>query len=447
MDKYIRKAVFLVMLSLLIFILYGKLFFNTGEDIFLYVYGITVTIVIFGTFFLSERYKDPSVKIINEKLNAGKKLPLVSLMVAVYNDENIISRCVDSLISQSYPNKEVIVVNDCSTDKTKEVLRKYIDNPLVKIINLEKNVGKKRALAKAMQEAKGSIYLHTDSDSILDNDATSRIAEIFMYYDSVGAVSGHGRALNSDKNILTKIQDSWYEGQFSIKKAFESTYGTVTCVSGPLAAYRKEAIYNLIPAWINDTFLGDYWKFSTDRTLTGLVLANPYIGEKLKKKYSRDKFVKSIDYPCQEWDILYCKSAKSWTEVPDTLKKLIRQQVRWKKSFIRNLFFTGSFFWRKPLIPVLKYYLGSLFVLVGPFIIFRQLIYMPFVVGVYSSAIYYLLGVLFVGSLFAVAFKLEHKESRVWIYRPLMSLLSTFVLSWLIFYSLATIKKSIWHRG
>lgn len=65
----------------------------------------------------------------------------------------------------------------------------------------------------------------------------------------MGAVSGHCRALNAETNLLTRIQDCWYEGQFSIKKAFESVFGAVTCVSGPLAAFRRESIYNYIPAW------------------------------------------------------------------------------------------------------------------------------------------------------------------------------------------------------
>jgi hypothetical protein len=58
---------------------------------------------------------------------------------------------------------------------------------------------------------------------------------IFLADAEIGAVSGHCRALNGDRNLLTKIQDSWYEGQYSVRKAFESVFGAVTCVSGPLA--------------------------------------------------------------------------------------------------------------------------------------------------------------------------------------------------------------------
>jgi len=310
---------------------------------------------------------------------------------------------------------------------------------------LEKNVGKKRALARGLLKTKGEIILFTDSDSIVVPDALSKIIDVFNLDENIGAVGGHVRALNGDKNLLTKMQDSWYEGQFSIRKAFESIFGSITCISGPLAVFRREAIFNLIPAWENDSFLGQEFKFATDRTLTGFVLGNGIIANKLKKKYKNSIFVKKEDYHPREWKVVYCKSAKAFTIVPDTLKRMIRQQIRWKKSFIRNSFFTGSFYWRRPFLPALFYYLHILFVVVGPFIVFRHLIYLP-IQGNLFSAFLYLGGIFFIGSCFAIAYKIENKDCNKWVYRPIMSIFSTLILSWLIFYSALTIKKMDWHR-
>lgn len=262
----------------------------------------------------------------------------------------------------------------------------------------------------------------------------------------IGAVSGHCRALNAEDSLLTKIQDSWYEGQFSIRKAFESIYSSVTCVSGPLAAFRREAIYNFFPAWAADSFLGQEFRFATDRTLTGFVLGCEFIGEKLKKKYASSPFVTDVDYPLREWKVVYSKSARAWTAVPDSFQRLLHQQVRWKKSFVRNMFFTGAFYWRKPILPMLAYYVHIIFVLVGPFIALRHLILLP-LRGHFWSLPLYAGGVFFVGSVFGLAYKAQDKNSPKWIYRPLMSLLSVFVLSWLIFYSLATIRKMVWSRA
>src|SRR3989338_1576102 len=431
----------------LLFIIGIKFYSYDYSNVFLFFYSITVTSVIFFTFFLTYvRYKDISEIIDRKGLRGKLEKPKVSCVLAVYNEEKVISACIQSLIDNTYKNKEIIIVNDSSTDGTRELLSVFSSHKNVKIINLKKNIGKKKAIARGVLMADGEIFVFTDSDCVMAPDAIERVVEIFSYDKSVGAVSGHGRALNAKDNLLTKIQDSWYETQYSVEKAFESAYGSVTCVSGPLAAFRREAIYNYIPAWENDTFLGKEFKFATDRQLTGYVLGSLYIGKNLKKKYADSPFVKNVNYSEREWKVLYCKSARVWTVVPDTMKKLVRQHVRWKKSFIRNLFFTGKFYWKKPVAPALKYYLGALFTIIGPLIALRHLVYLPFQ-GDALSGVYYLSGIIFVGSLYGIAFKLENPKSSVWVYRPLMSLISTLVLSWLIFYSLLTIKKGVWHRG
>lgn len=274
----IRLFVEFLILLAIAFVLTGKLFFhNKNTLLFLVTYGIVITSVMLMTFIVAlVFYKDPYFFALEAIKKSGKrgKNYLISCMVAVKNEEKNISRCIDSMLRQSYSNKEIIVVNDGSTDGTLNILKEYEVAGKIILINLEKNVGKKRALGKAMLIAKGDIFAHTDSDSVWASDAMEKIANIFEYYKDVGAVSGHGRALNGDQNLLTKIQDSWYEGQFSIRKAFESVFGAVSCVSGPLAVFRKEAIYNFIPAWENDRFLGSEFKFATDRTMTGFVLGS-----------------------------------------------------------------------------------------------------------------------------------------------------------------------------
>lgn len=373
------------------------------------------------------------------------KNPLVSCIVAVYNEQDAIELCINSMVNQTYKNKEIIVVNDKSDDGTTKILNRLKKTHNIRVIHLRKNVGKKGALAKGILAAKGSIYAFTDSDSTWERTAIAKIAKIFEAYPDVGAVSGHTRVANADQNFLTKVQDSWYEGQYSIRKAYESVFSTVSCVSGPLAVFRKEAVYNFIPAWVNDSFLGQPFRFATDRTLTGIVLGNKFIGQKLIARYHDSKFQRVIDPP-REWRVVYSKSARAETIVPDTFKRVIKQQVRWKKSFIRNIFFNGPFYWRKPFAAALVYYMHIVFVVIGPFIAFRHLVYLP-LHGNFYSIILYVAGISFVGFMFGLAFKLENPKSHRWIYRPAMSLFSTLVLSWLIFYSIATIKKMTWSRS
>ena len=87
-----------------------------------------------------------------------------------------------------------------------------------------------------------------------------------------------------------------------------------------------------------------------------------------------------------------------------------------------------------------------LFVILGPFLAIRHLIYLP-LRGNIMSAVLYLAGIACIGFAFGLAFLHENPGSRRWLYRPAMSLMSTLILSSLIFYSAATIKKMTWSRG
>lgn len=437
------------MIMSLIIILGGKLLFNSvDQNTFLYGYGIVVTSGILLLFTVRYGfYRDPyheARALLNENPSTSPE-PFASIMVAVHNEEAFIRSCIDSLDRQTYPHREIIVINDASTDNTAAILDQLIYIPTIRIVHLSENIGKKGALAEAMLRARGDVFVFTDSDTILEPTAVEKTVTILNAFPDIGGISGHARAYNARKNILTRIQDSWYEGQFSIRKAYESVFGAVTCVSGPLAVFRRAAVFNLIPAWTNDEFLGNRFRFATDRTKTALVLANPRFTQLVRSQFSDSPFVARERHEPKEWQVVYTKSAQSLTEVPDTWRAFIAQQIRWKKSFLRNIFLTGRFYWRKPLPAALMYYLRALFVVVGPFVVARHMIWLP-LNGNYFSGVLYFSGVVFIGLLFAVGHKIERPHEHGWYYRPLMNFLSTFVLSWLVFYSAATIKNMTWSR-
>lgn len=71
----------------------------------------------------------------------------------------------------------------------------------------------------------------------------------FNANQAVGSVVGEIRIWNANRNMITRIQDASYNFSCNIYKAYESTFRSVTCCSGSLAAYRRAAIANLIPYW------------------------------------------------------------------------------------------------------------------------------------------------------------------------------------------------------
>lgn len=441
--KIAAVACCLVPLTLLV----GLRFARWSNDPLLTVYGIIVLLITTKVMFVSFTfYRDPSRHGASVLPLTGA--PLATLLVACKDDVDVIGRCVVSMIDQSYPSKEVIVIDDGSTDGSYELLQALAaENPGVfTLLRNDESIGKKRALVRALEGARGEYLIFTDSDCVLDEDAVAQMGQAFARKPDIGAVSGDARALNADRNILTRIQDTWYDGQFSIWKATESVFGSVSCVSGPLAGFRREAIWNYFPAWAADSFLGREFRFATDRQLTGYVLGQEWKGAKLKAEHVDSPFVKEVDYPAQRWRIEYVKSAMVWTNVPDTMKSMVRQQTRWKKSFIRNLAFSWTFYWRRGLAAGALFYAHALLVVAAPFMAFRHLIWAP-AHGAWLLSGLFIAGVMLKGGIWAVAYRIQNPGCGRWVYRPLMSLMSTFLFSWLLIYSLATVRKQIWVRG
>jgi cellulose synthase/poly-beta-1,6-N-acetylglucosamine synthase-like glycosyltransferase len=415
-------------------------------------YGMAVLTGTIAMLFIAyARYDDPAERTLLRRprdvagFPALGESPSVSLMVAVMNEAATIRQCVWSMVGSDYANLEVIVVDDGSTDGTTEILRSLEQEFPFTLIVMERNQGKKNALTRAAVGARGQILAFTDSDCVLAPDALARCVTALVRHPELGAVSGHARALNANATLLTRMQDVWYEGQFRVMKAAESTFGSVTCVSGPMAVFRREAIYNYLPAWATDRFLGGEFRFATDRQLTGYVLGQRWMGKKLKAANAASPFVTAVDYPERLWRVGYVNSSKVWTNVPSTFRAFYRQQIRWKKSFIRNLCFTGRFMWRRGPGPALLYYGHVLWVLAAPLMAVRHLIWAPSH-GLWFLTFLYLCGVTLKGSVYGLAYHFDNPRDPNWCYRPLMSLLSSLTLSWLLVYSAATIRRGIWAR-
>ncbi len=446
----VRRLVTLVLLVPLLALL-ARILPNLAKDPLLLMYGVAVLTATIVAFYLAyARYDDPSDPRFARVPNDADAPPLsprprVTLLVAVMNEIEVIDDCVRSMVTCDYPDLQVVVIDDCSTDGTAERLRELSEHLDFTLLALEDNVGKKNALVAGAKVADGEVIAFTDSDCILAPDALRRCVAALVANPGLGAVSGHARALNADATLLSRVQDTWYEGSFRVSKAAEASLGAVTCVSGPLAVFRRDAIWNYLPAWATDRFLGAEFKFATDRQLTGYVLGQKWLGRRLKERNADSPFVSEVDYPERTWRVGYVRSAKVWTVVPESGRAFFKQQIRWKKSFARNLAFTGRFMWRRGFGPAFLYYGHSMFVILAPVMAVRHLIWAP-VNGLWMLTALYVAGVLVKGCAWGVSYMIDHPGSTRWRYRPLMSLISSVLLSWLLPYSLLTIRRGIWSR-
>lgn len=130
---------------------------------------------------------------------------LVSIIIPCYNVSNYIKKCVDSILNQSYKEIEIILVDDCSTDNTKEIIKALAkESKKIKIIFSKKNQGPGGAKNEGLKEATGKYIMFIDSDDYIDTSYVEimvNAAELNPKYDIY--TSGFKKVTDKDE-ILYK---------------------------------------------------------------------------------------------------------------------------------------------------------------------------------------------------------------------------------------------------
>ncbi len=386
-------------------------------------------------------YKNPA------RAKAGNAL--ASVIIPVYNQEHMIDVVISAIFKSTYKNIEVIAVNDGSKDKTKDRLADLSNRyKSLKVIN-KKNEGKRNAVATGFKYAKGNYIVLIDSDSVMDENAIEEFMKTFNSDPKIGSVVGYAKIWNAKKSFLTKCQDVWYDYAFNIHKTTESVVGNVMCCSGCLAGYRREAIEEFIPYWIKARIQN-----SDDRDLTTYVIAKPWakrelapISKKLLESGANYDDAEDRMLTAQtlvEWKSVYVASAVAYTEVPDNVRSYLRQQTRWKKGYLRSNFFVSTFFWKKHPVISSIFYTEFMTTFTAPFITVIVLFYEPFILKNYWIPLAFIGGSLIAGLAHGIDYKFRDPNSKNWRYKPIMNLITSFGLSWLIFPALVTFRKNQW---
>jgi hyaluronan synthase len=375
---------------------------------------------------------------------------LVSVIIPVYNQENLIEKVVNAIFLSTYQNLEVVAVNDGSKDNTKQVLDELARKNLqLKVIH-KKNGGKRTAVATGFYAAKGNFVILIDSDSIVDKYAIEEFMKVFSANPKVGGIVGNGKVLNANKNFLTKCQDAWYDYSFNIGKTSESIFGTVLCLSGCLAAYRRETISAFMTYWANDKI-----QYGDDRNLTTFAIATPWAKSQLAP-LRRHLLTSMASYDdaedrgltaqamAVEWETVYAPTAVVYTDVPEDFRTYYRQQTRWKKGYLRSTFFISAFFWHKNPIMALLFYLEFMSAFIAPVVIFSIFIYGPIFLHSYIYPITYVVGQLLIGTVMGLDYKFRDPTAKQWMYKPVMNLMSSFILPWVLFPAIRGFKKNGW---
>lgn len=347
--------------------------------------------------------------------------PKVSFVIPCKNEEKAIRKTVTKCFEVDYPidKVEVIVINDGSTDKTIDILRELQRQYAgLTVVDWKENRGKRHGMAEGFKRAKGEIIVQLDSDSYIVPESFRELIKPFKNPE-IGAVCAHADPENAEENWMTRMQAAYYFMSFRILKAAESTYGAVLCCSGCSSAYRKDVVMPIMDIWLNEKFLGLPVTWGDDRGLTNWVIKRGY-----KTVYTYD--------------------SKAYTIVPTTLKQFMKQQVRWKKGWFVNSTILSRFIFKEQPFVALVYFLPlTLLTLLTPFMAARALFYMPIVKGGTTFS-FYVLGVFLITSLIIIYYRIVAKENKYWPYLFIWSGLNTIILSFLLFYALATIQDRKW---
>lgn len=399
-------ALIAFVLAALVWTKYQSLDFFWFAPVF-YVYSLTLALFLLSRFYISWRHRAPVL---------GTYTPSVSIVISVRNEEHAITRTVETCFETDYPSdkREVLVVNDGSTDGTLRVLKELQKRfPELQVFS-QPPTGKRAAMAQGVKNAKGEIITFVDSDTFLFRDALRHI--VCGFEDpSLGASAGYTEVENCATNALTGLQEVRYYVSFRLLKASEGFYAAVTCCPGCLSAYRRKYVLEILEPWRNQKFLGAEATFGDDRSLTNFIL----------RKYR----------------VIYNDLAVASTLVPDTWGQYLRQQLRWKKSWLRETLIAGSFMYKKHPVAAISFYASSIISVASPAMAGR-VVYLA-AQGESSMLLPYMLGLLLIGFLQSLYF-LHRRPSPHWLLGMLWMVSALFITGPQTYYAVLTMRKNHW---
>lgn len=262
--------------------------------------------------------------------------------------------------------------------------------------------------------ARHELVVFVDSDSFLDPYAIRNIVQPFKDAQ-MGGVSGRTDVANTYTNALTKMQAVRYFIAFRVMKAAESCFDAVTCLSGPLSCYRRELVLKYLDQWLEQRFWGYKATFGDDRSMTNLILKEHRTG------YQDTAIVNTI--------------------VPNTRQVFLKQQMRWKRSWLRESLIAARFMWKKEPFMALSFYMGLLVPLLAPIIVLYNLLYIPLMHRVFPLT--FLVGLALMALMMSMA-QLFLRKSSTWIYGLWFCLYYEAVLLWQMPVAWFTFWKTTW---
>ncbi len=260
---------------------------------FALLYMIVFWLIVFMEDGISDNNKEPT------------RLPFVTIAIPAFNEEKGIIDTLNSAIKLDYPKEkmEILVMNDGSIDKTRQVVETFIESNkeyLVRLYNQE-NRGKGASLNVLLSKSGGEIFIPFDADSIIREDAIKKLLPVFEEGEEIAAVLPLMKVWQP-KTWIQKIQ--WAEYMFNLfYKKLMSSLDCISVAPGPFSAYRKSLLEKV----------GGF----SENNLT----------EDLEISLRLQKY---------HYKIVQVFNTEVYTKAPTTFKAFYAQRNRWYKGTILN---------------------------------------------------------------------------------------------------------------
>lgn len=312
--------------------------------IFLFILLIRYFAILFLAYFYMTRYTVES---------KPGYYPFVSIIVPVYNEGVVLRYSIESLLDIDYPNYEIIIVNDGSTDNTADIGETMVGyhngrTGMVKVSMINKpNGGKSKALNAGIQYSEAQFVLCMDGDSQLTPN-TLKMAMRHFDDPAVGAVAGNVKVQNR-KKMLTDLQALEYLEGLNLARSAQGFIQMVNIIPGPIGVFRKVTLRDA-GFYSSDTF-------AEDADVTLKILA-------------------------KGWKIIYEPNAIAYTEAPSSIYQLLKQRYRWTRGILQairkhkrylynptvnfnNSFIMWSMFYEALIWPAMNIFVNLYFIIVA----------------------------------------------------------------------------------
>jgi cellulose synthase/poly-beta-1,6-N-acetylglucosamine synthase-like glycosyltransferase len=192
--------------------------------------------------------------LMNKRIKKAPYEPYVTILIAAYNEENVIEETLKNKLALDYPKEklEIIVVSDGSTDRTNAIVKGF-EKDGVKLLRQEPRAGKTSGLNMAVPRANGEILVFSDANSQYDKDALKKLLENFNDL-SVGYVTGKMIYTNPDGSTIGDGCSTYMKYE-NVLRRIETELGSVVGVDGGIDAVRKKLYQSMNPDQLPDFVL------------------------------------------------------------------------------------------------------------------------------------------------------------------------------------------------